>query len=32
MTYSVHFGWFDIGEAEVWIDRFELVPEIIEYD
>ena len=20
MTYSVHFGWFDIGEAEVWID------------
>ncbi|MEP5613484.1 MAG: DUF3108 domain-containing protein [Cyclobacteriaceae bacterium] len=20
MTYSVFFGWFDIGEAEVWID------------
>lgn len=20
MTYSVHFGWFNIGEAEVWID------------
>ena len=20
MTYSMHFGWFKIGKAEVWID------------